>query len=141
MTLEELQGLVSVEKIIPGEGFNYAEHGEEDPDVYARMTDKHERIEYYFYKGRLYKIFIIYDRILSHTPLYEKLVEDVTREFGQPDRTYQEEFFGLRIDHSLWEDNISILDLRKGAGFIFQVRMDKETSKKKERALNKRKAI
>ena len=68
MTAEELQRIADVDRILKGDGFNYAEHLEEEPQVYARMTEQHERIEYYFFQGRLYKIFIIYDKKFGHTP-------------------------------------------------------------------------
>ncbi|MEK7306519.1 MAG: hypothetical protein AAB014_02670, partial [Nitrospirota bacterium] len=40
--------------------FYFGEHFETEPDVYYREKGKEERVEYYFYKGKLYKIFIIY---------------------------------------------------------------------------------
>lgn len=141
MSAEELQQVASVDKIELGDGLNYAEHLEEDPEVYVRLTDQHERIEYYFFEGRLYKIFIVYDRILYHTHFYDRLIGEVKGRYGPPHKIYQEELFGLPIQHSLWEDKSSILDLRKGAGFVYQVRIDKATDQKKARSLHKKKGI
>jgi hypothetical protein len=141
MTADELQAVAPVEKMDAGEGFNYAEHLEEDPEVYARMTEAHERIEYYFFEGRLYKIFIIYDRTLFHTPFYDRLIEEVKRQYGPPQDSYTEPFFDLTIQHTLWEDEASTLDLRKGAGFIYQVRIHKAAAEKKERSAHKKKGI
>ena len=141
MTVAEIRKQVEIVRAIPGEGFGYAEHLEEDPEVYIRNTAQHERVEYYFYEGRLYKIFIVYDRIFFHTRFYQKLAEEVRTQFGDPKDTYQENFFGLSIQHTLWEDSESILDLRKGAGFIYQVRIDKEAAARKKKTLRRKKSI
>jgi hypothetical protein len=141
MTAEELQRIASVERADTEEGFNYAEHQEEDPEVYIRLAGRHERIEYYFFQGKLYKIFIVYDRILYHTPFYKRLIDEVKADFGPPHGTYQEEFFGLPIQHNLWEDNVSSLDIRKGAGFVYQVRTHKNMAEKKARLQQRKKSI
>ena len=141
MTVEELKKVAAVEKVDLEEGFNYAEHMEEDPEVYARTTDQHERIEYYFFEGKLYKIFIIYDRILFHTRFYDRLTEEVKDRYGSPKEAYTEQLFDLPIQHTLWEDGTSTLDLRKGAGFIYQVRINKAAAQKKTHAQQKRKGI
>ncbi len=141
MTVEELQRVASVEKADTEEGFNYAEHQEEDPEVYIRLAGGHERIEYYFFQGKLYKIFIVYDRILYHTRFYDRLIDEVKGDFGPPHKTYEEEFFGLPIQHHFWEDNVSSLDLRKGAGFVYQVRTHKALAEKKARLQQRKKSI
>ena len=105
------------------------------------MTPKHERVEYYFYQGHLYKVFVIYDRIYFHTRFYEDLVEEMKQSFGEPHEIYQEDFFGLPIQHTRWEDSTSYLDLRKGAGFIYQVRIDKAADRNKAKAQTKKKSI
>ncbi|MBI3610238.1 MAG: hypothetical protein HY204_06000 [Nitrospirae bacterium] len=141
ITLAELQNQVDVARVDMAEGFGYAEHFEEDPDVYYRVTSQHERVEYYFYQGRLYKIFIIYDRIYFHTPFYENLVKATKKSYGAPHDTYQEDLFGMPIQHTRWEDAVSVLDLRKGAGFIYQVRIDKAAAQKKAKAQTRKKSI
>ncbi|HEY5594606.1 MAG TPA: hypothetical protein VIL61_05535 [Nitrospiria bacterium] len=141
ITVDDLKKQVEVERVEMTDEFGYAEHMEEDPEVYARMTSRHERIEYYFFQGRLYKIFVVYDRIFFHTRFYEDLIEEMKESFGPPLKTYQEEFFGLSIQHIRWEDDASVLDLRKGAGFIYQVRIDKAADQKKAKAENKKKGI
>jgi hypothetical protein len=138
MTSEDLRQIASVQKIEPGDTFNYAEHLEEDPDVYIRNNDQHERIEYYFFEGQLYKIFIVYDRILYHSRFYDRLIEKAKEDYGHSQEVYQEELFGLRIQHTLWEDAVSILDLRKGAGFIYQVRIHKDAAQRKDHSLQKK---
>lgn len=141
ITAAELKNQVEVDRAEMTDEFGYAEHLEEDPEVYARVTPRHERIEYYFYQGRLYKIFVVYDRIFFHTRLYEDLIEEMKKSFGPPLKTYQEKFFGLSIQHTRWEDDASVLDLRKGAGFIYQVRIDKAAEHEKARAQTKKKGI
>jgi hypothetical protein len=141
ITVAELQKQVDIERAEMTDGFGYAEHLEADPDVYFRMTPNHERVEYYFYQARLYKVFIIYDRIYFHTRFYEDLVGEMKKNFGEPNEVYQEDFFGLPIQHTRWEDADSILDLRKGAGFIYQVRIDKAANQNKAKAGTKKKSI
>jgi hypothetical protein len=141
ISVDDLKKQVEVERVEMTDEFGYAEHLEEDPEVYDRMTSQHERIEYYFYQGRLYKVFVIYDRIFFHTRFYEDLIEEMTKSFGPPLKTYQEEFFGLKIQHTRWEDDNAVLDLRKGAGFIYQVRINKAADRKKAQAQTKKKGI
>ena len=141
MTVSEVSKEVAIVPADPSEGFGYGEHLEEDPEVYTWTSPDHEKVEYYFYRGKLYKIFIIYDRIYFHTRFYEKLIEKTRAVYGKPRETYQEEFFGLSIQHHLWEDESSVLDLRKGAGFIYQVRTDKAAAGEKARTLGRRKSI
>jgi hypothetical protein len=141
MTVDQLRSKVQVDKVNTTEGFNYAEHLEEDPEVYAGMGDQHERIEYYFFEGRLYKIFIIYDRMFYHTGLYKRLVADAQKRFGKPEKVFDESLMDLLIHHTLWEDADTSLDLRMGAGFIYQVRTDKAMADKKAKAQKKHKGI
>jgi len=141
MTTAELRAQVAVDRAEMTDGFGYAEHSEEDPDVYFRMTPAHERIEYYFYEGRLYKIFVIYDQVYFHTRFYDDLVDEMKASFGPPNKVYREELFGLTIQHTRWEDPASILDLRKGAGFIYQVRIDITADREKAKARIRKKSI
>ena len=141
MSVEQLQEVVSVRKLTAEDEFGYSDHSEADPEVYAQVNQGHERIEYYFFKSRLYKVFVVYDRILYHTRFYDRLVKEARERYGLPDRTFEEEFFGLLIQHTFWEDEVSTLDLRKGAGFVYQVRTEKTAAQKKERTLKKRKGI
>lgn len=141
MTVSDLESRMELTRADRGDGFGYAEHLEEEPEVYIRQNAQHERVEYYFSEGRLYKIFIVYDRVLFHTPFYKDIVERTTVEFGPPGRIFQEDFFGLSIQHTQWEDAASILDLRKGAGFIYQVRIHKQGAEEKARRLLRKKSI
>ncbi|HSG05583.1 MAG TPA: hypothetical protein VLB09_04205 [Nitrospiria bacterium] len=141
MTVGQLREQIEVRKADPSNGFGYAEHMEEDPEVYLRFGPHGERIEYYFFKEELYKIFVVYDRILFHTRFYDELAKEMEDSFGPPGRVFEEKFFGLDIQHTLWEDSGSVLDLRKGAGFIYQVRIDKKRNDEKKKAIARRKSI
>ena len=121
--------------------FYFGEHFETEPDVYYKEKGKEERIEYYFYKGKLYKVFIIYDRELYETSFYEDLVKKTKDSYGAPKDVFEEKTFGLRISHALWDDGETTLDIRKGAGFIFQVLAEKSVVSEKEKAQKKKKGI
>ena len=121
MSVTELQKLAVVHKAAPGSEFNYSEHMEINPDVYIKKADD-KRIEYYFFRGKLYKIFILYDRTLATPAYYKKLISQQSKTFGPPQRQYQETVFGIQVQHTSWSDAQSSLDLRLGAGYIYQVR-------------------
>ena len=141
MTVKQLEAVTKIKKIITTDGFNYAEHIEENPEVYVQMTPNHERIEYYFFGGRLYKVFIIYDRMLTHTKFYDELIKEMQDRYGPPQNIFDENIVNLIIRHTEWQDKASILDLRKGAGFIYQVRINKSAAEKKARTQHKKKGI
>ncbi len=121
--------------------FYFGEHFETEPDVYYREKGKDERVEYYFYKGKLYKIFIIYNRELYETSFYEDLIKKAKDSYGAPKDLFEEKTFGLRVFHALWDDGETTLDIRKGAGFIFQVLAEKSVASEKEKAQKKKKGI
>lgn len=141
MTADDLKSKMKATQVDLSDAFGYADHLEEDPDVYIALTADHERLELYLFEGRLYKIYVVYDRVMTHTRLYEQLVERFTKEHGPPTRSYQDDYFGLPIQHTVWEDDRTTLDIRKGAGFVFQVRVDRATAEKKAKAVQKRKSI
>ena len=141
MTAQELQERVPVQKVGEGDIYGFAEHGEVDPEVYVQVTPQNLRVEYYFFEGRLYKIFLIYDPALYSPAFYESLVRQLTEQYGPALRTYTERVMGLRIRHTVWEDEVSRLDLRMGAGFIYQVREDREAAARKARQQRLRESI
>lgn len=122
ITVAELRKLATVHKAVPGSEYNYSEHMEVNPDVYIQVAD-HKRIEYYFFRDKLYKIFILYDRALATPAYYQKLIRQHSKAFGPPQRQYQETVFGLQVQHASWSDARSSLDLRLGAGYVYQVRI------------------
>lgn len=133
MTVAELQEKVPVQKVEEGDIYGFAEHGEVDPEVYVQVTPERLRVEYYFFEGRLYKIFLIYHPSRYSLDFYRNLVRELTRRYGPAHRTYTEQIMGLSIRHTVWEDEVSRLDLRMGAGFIYQVREDRAAAARKAR--------
>jgi hypothetical protein len=100
---------------------------EKNPDVYVTKNDK-QRIEYYFFKQKLYKVFIIYPRNSNNEGLYRQLITENIAKYGKPTNQYQEKVFGLAVLHTVWTDGKSDLDIRSGAGYIYQVRSDKKAA-------------
>jgi hypothetical protein len=140
MTVEQLKAQVEVFRASLGSEYNYADHTEQDPNVYVRTTKENSRIEYYFYKNHLYKVFIVADRSRASPALYEQLVKQTIKQHGKPKANFEEDVFGIKVQHNAWEDNKTILDVRFGAGFVYQVLIHKPAAKQKaqdeERALS-----
>ena len=137
-TIEELTSQFDVHKAMPGSEYGYADHTEVDPQVYVRVTDENTRIEYYFFEGRLYKIYVVYDRARSSTEFYQKLIGDAQERYGPAQSHYQENVFGILVLHVKWEDGTSSMDLRSGAGYIYEVLVDIATERKKANQLRKK---
>ncbi len=140
MTVEQLKAQVEVFKASLGSEYNYADHTEQDPNVYVRTTKENSRIEYYFYKNHLYKVFVVADRAQASPTLYKQLIKQTTKQHGEPKAEFQEDVFGIKVQHTAWEDKNTILDVRFGAGFVYQVLIHKSLAKQKaadvERALS-----
>jgi len=137
ISAQQLKNIVVVEKILPGTNYHFAEHMEIDPDVYVQLEkEKNRKIEYYFYNKKLYKIFIVYDpKFVSDTDaLYTQLKQRLVSHFGKANNVFTRKIFGLSVTHSQWEDSDTLLDLREGAGFVYQVRIDKIAQKLKLQA-------
>lgn len=79
MSVHELQKIATVDRADAGSHFNYAEHLEEDAEVYIAVTEENERVEYHFFNGRVYKIFVVYDRMPYHTDFYDSTLRKVNR--------------------------------------------------------------
>lgn len=141
MTADELGKMTPVQKVDPNDPFSYADHLEEDPDIYAGTSSDGRRIEYYFYDGELYKVYLIHSDLQKDLVLYNRMAEDLVGTYGPPARTYHEEIMGLTIIHTIWEDDTAMLDLRYGAGFVFEVHTDRVRATAKEQALKRKKSI
>jgi hypothetical protein len=120
-----------VQKAEQGTKYSYADHLEDNPDVHVLIREDNTRIEYYFFQGRLYKVFVVYDRSATSTEFYKKLVMDKQTEYGPAQSHYQEEYYGIQVLHVKWEDMNSIMDLRSAAGYIYQVLIDKKAKNEK----------
>jgi len=140
MTAEEL-GRLSAQKIDPDDQFGYAEHLEQEPEVYAGATADGKRIEYYLYGKALYKVFIIHARNQREPELYRQMVQRLTATYGPSQRAYDETVFGLKITHTVWEDAVTQVDLRFGGSFVFEVHVDRARAAAKQTALKRKKSI
>jgi hypothetical protein len=132
MSAKQLEELAEVHKATPGSEYNYSDHMETEPEVYIQFTEEKKRIEYYFFKGKLYKIFIVYDRALTSPEFYRQKITEARKKYGKPQGQFEEQVFGLTVKHTTWEGEQSVLDLRSGAGFIFEVLMDKKVAQAKK---------
>lgn len=141
MSIAELKNQNTVHKASQHGQYNYADHSEKNPDVYLRTTPKNKRIEYYFFKKKLYKIYVIHPKSTASTKKYQQLLRNFKQQYGSKTDNYQETYFGLKIQHNKWQDNDTSLDLRFGAGFIYEVWVEKRAEKEKARSLERGKSI
>lgn len=141
ITADQLLKLFPAVKIGPDSKYHYSEHMEMDPDVYVLPNQGGKRIEYYFFKGKLYKVFVVYDKVPDTAGLYNRLKQEFTGKFGKPHQEFQQKVFGLTVSHTLWENDETVFDLREGAGFIYQVRAYKPALQEKQREYDRKKAI
>lgn len=135
MTVEELSKLVDITDAVKTGKF-YADHFEWKPDVYVSYLPPNEqKIEYYFYNNKLYKIFIIYKLSKSNysNPLkyFESIVNEAINVYGKPKASYEDDSLGFPIWHNVWEDNIARMDIKMGSGFIHKVLIHKGLSNEK----------
>lgn len=142
MSVEELSKVVDITDVVML-GKPYAEHFEWKPDVYVSyLPPDWRKIEYYFYKNKLYKIFIIYSLSKSNfsNPLkyYEHIVNEEIKTFGKPLASYEDDRFGFLVWHNIWEDNITQLDLRLGSRFIRKVIIYKSLANEKNLKFEKK---
>lgn len=132
MTSDQLAKFAPVQKADAAHGYGYAEHTETDPDVYVQPSDGKKHREYYFSRGKLYKVFTVYNRTLTNPDNYAKLVSELKTQIGEPKRTYDDQNFGIRVTHTEWSTETSTLDLRMGAGFIYEVRYENRVEREKK---------
>ena len=140
MTAEELGSRLGARKVDVSDQFGYAEHLEQDPDVYVGTTADGKRVEYYLYDHALYKLFIIHARNQQEPKLYTQLARELTAKYGTPQRVYEEQVYGLNITHTIWQDAVTRVDLRFGGGFVFEVHTDRVRAAKAA-ALKRKKSI
>ena len=141
MTAEELIHRLKAQKVDADDQFGYAEHLEQEPDVYAGTTADGKRVEYYLYRDALYKLFIIHARNQREPQLYRQMVQQLMAIYGPAQRTYDETVFGLTITHTVWQDAVTQVDLRFGGGFVFEVHTDRARAAAKDAALKRKKSI
>lgn len=141
MSVDQLSKQAQVHKSELGHGYGYAEHTEPNPEVYTQASDGKRHREFYFFRGKLYKIFTVYHRNLTQPEFYASLVADLKKRHGQPARSYEDQVMGMPVRHVEWKDKRNTIDLRMGAGFIFEVRMDNAAAAEKNLLTNLKQSI
>lgn len=141
MSVEKVKSLQEVHKAGKGSQYNYADHMETDPDVYVHRAADNKKIEYYFFEGKLYKIYIVYDRKVSTQKFYLNLIDKTQKQYGNSQSNYQENVMGIPVLHVKWDDGQSIMDLRSGAGYVYKVLIDKSAQKQKALQQQRKRSI
>ena len=141
MSVSDLNSLFRVYKASHHGNYNYADHGEINPDVYVRKTSDHKRFEYYFFNKKLYKIYVVYPKSKKNNSRYQKQVSTFKQLYGSPSEISSEKYYGLEILHTRWKDAETALDLRLGAGFIYEVWLNKKAQRQKALLQERKKAI
>jgi len=138
MTVQELGKIVQLTNAIET-GKSYAEKRESKPNVYLSKLPDNSNIEYYFYKNKLYKIFIVFtysnSKFSSEQEFFEYILGKNIHVLGKPKASFEEKKHGGSIWHNIWEDSITQIDLRLGDKFIHKVLIQKDTVKEKTKAL------
>ncbi len=141
MSVDELLKQTPAQKVELGHGYGYSEHTETNPEVYSQASDGKRHREFYFFRGKLYKIFTIYHRNLTQPEFYTSLMADLKKQHGEPARSYEDQVMGLPVRHVEWNDEHNTIDLRMGAGFIFEVRFDNAAAAEKKVLNNLKQSI
>lgn len=142
VTVEELQANIPLDQAVPDEnGYAYGDHEEVDADVYVYRPDKGGRVELYFFEKKLYKTYTIFGHTQTPESTYEALVKEMTDKYGTPAKMFEEVKFGIKIIHNQWNDDKTLIDLRFGAGYVYEVRIDKTAAERKKQLIDRRQAI
>ena len=141
MSVEELLKHAPVQQVELGHGYGYSEHAEANPEVYLQPSDGKRHREFYFFRGKLYKIFTVYHRNLTQPEFYAVLLADLKKQHGEPARSYEDQVMGLPVRHVEWKDQHNTIDLRMGAGFIFEVRFNNAAAVEKNVLKNLKQSI
>lgn len=141
MSVDELLKQAPVQKVELGHGYGYSDHAETNPEVYAQASDGKRHREFYFFRGKLYKIYTVYHRNLTQPEFYAALLADMKKRHGEPLRSYEDQVMGLPVRHVEWKDQHNTIDLRMGAGFIFEVRFDNAAAAEKKVLKNLKQSI
>jgi len=132
MTESELVEATSAVKVgsAGARSHSYTEFSEENPVVYIDRTSEKKK-EYYFHDGKLYKVMTIYRNRVNDQSYYLEKINTLTKQFGEPSRKYTDQVVTLVVLHSVWENEQEELDLRFGAGYVYEVVTHKSMRKEK----------
>lgn len=130
-TLLEHYDAVKVDPSNP-QGNHFTEFMEIDPTVYIDRSTSGKKTEFYFYKGKLYKTFVIHLDQTNAPNRYKEKVKELTKSLGAPSQQRQSIVFNIPVYHTIWEFGDEQFDLRFGAGYIYEVRTHKPTAEEKK---------
>lgn len=133
MSEQALQNSVKVEMAASGDGHGhgYSDFMEVNPVVYIDDSATDKKIEYYFHNNKLYKTFVIYLNQENPEAYYQQKTIELEKSFGEVKNQYTDELFSMPIQHRVWENDFETLDLRFGAGYVYEVRTFKKLAKEK----------
>lgn len=143
MTEKALLAQVDARKVseIQGHQHGYSDFLEPNPVVYIAYPAPDKKLEYYFHQGKLYKVFKIYLDQSDSRQLYRDKQAEIEAMMGAPKRQYTSTYFSLPIRHTVWVTGDEELDLRFGAGFVYEVLTDMPAAREKRRQLQWEDAI
>lgn len=133
ISVQELKAQYDVIKIDPENphGQHYTDFSEIDPQVYINRSVPGQKIEFYFYEGKLYKTFIVHLDQEGSQEKYEQKLKELEKTFGHPPKHKQSSVFNLPVLHSVWDFEKEQYDLRFGAGYMYEVRIYKPAAEEK----------
>jgi len=143
ITEQALQEKIKEKKIDTtlGHGHSYSDFNEINPTVYIDDSFPDKKFEFYFHKGKLYKIYTIYRNQDDIQAFYQQKIEGLKNKLGQPNNTYTDELFSMSIQHHVWETKEEQLDLRLGGGYVYEVRIEKSIAQDKQTQIELKHAI
>ncbi len=124
----------SVKKVSDGsdQGHGYSDFTEVNPIVYVDNSSPDKKIEFYFHKDKLYKTYTIYLDQNNIESFYQQKIKSFNSDLGAPTKMYSDELFSMSIQHNVWEFENEQLDLRFGAGYVYEVRTYKPVANEKQ---------
>lgn len=142
-TVVEIKQKIKVEKVSgeAGHGHGFSDFTESDPLVYVNNASPEKKVEYYFYNEKLYKVYSIYRTQNDVDAFYKAKIEELTAKLGEPTKSFTDELFSMPIQHHVWESDVESLDLRLGAGYVYEVRTEKNMALDKSRKSDLKHAI
>jgi len=143
ITEEALNSHFSVEKVSDGtgHGHGFSDFSEINPIVYVDNSSSDKKMEFYFHNNKLYKIYTIYKSQENVSAFYESKVGELQKALGEPKEVFTDELYAMPIVHHIWETSDEKLDLRYGAGYVYEVRTNKSSAKQKQLSIDLKHAI
>lgn len=134
---QELQAQLTVQKVDTqqGSGHGYTDFSEVDPVVYIDRSQANKKVEFYFYKGKLYKTLTIDLSRNNDHAAYQAKITDLSQQLGEPTKKYNSQLFSMTVLHHVWTIGKTEYDVRYGAGYIYEVRTFTPAATEKRKAM------